>query len=111
MKAYLDPLLIVFIFLFNEVVAQTTRKALLQFRSYVFTLGVSKEGKLLIGTALGEMAFADSVNGFWHESWFSKDDRRMPGKLIVSAVISMQIQLLYAVVWKPGKAMILFIVL
>lgn len=72
MRAPVLPLLIVFIFLFKMSFAQTT-------------LGISKDEKLFIGTASGEMAFADSIKGSWRKSWFSKGVSLMPGTLIVRA--------------------------
>jgi photosystem II stability/assembly factor-like uncharacterized protein len=59
---------------FTICFAQTPDKALLKFQSYGGKLFVNKNEQLVIGTRVGEVAFASSINDYWQMSSPVKND-------------------------------------
>jgi hypothetical protein len=59
MKACILPLIIACIFYCSTSFAQTTGKALLKFENNNLTMGVSKQGQIIVSTEQGEVAFTD----------------------------------------------------
>jgi hypothetical protein len=68
MRTPVLSLIIALIFQSGISSAQTPEKALLQFESGAFNLMATKNGQLAIATKMGEVAFADSTNGFWRKT-------------------------------------------
>ena len=66
MRTLLVFLLIACFFQYSTSFAQTAEKALIHIDGYP-CLGVTKNEKLLIATRIGEVAFADSIKGFWQK--------------------------------------------
>ena len=47
--------------------AQPDEKTLLKFESGAFSMGVNNHEQICVGTRVGEVAFTDSVKGFWRK--------------------------------------------
>jgi hypothetical protein len=74
MKPPVLPLIVACVFQSSMLVAQTAEKALLKFESYAFSMGVNNHEQILVGTWMGEVAFPDSIKGFWRKASVTPGD-------------------------------------
>lgn len=67
MRALVLSLTVTCLFLSCISMAQPAGKALVRFESAAFSMGVNNHEQILVGTRVGEVAFTDSVKGFWRK--------------------------------------------
>jgi hypothetical protein len=67
MRACALPLIVACLFLNCLSMAQPAEKALLKFKSGALSMGINNHEQILVGTRVGEVAFTDSVKGFWRK--------------------------------------------
>lgn len=73
MRVPVFSLLITFIFLFRQSIAQTPGKYLMKFYDHYYSLAANKYGQLAIATKPGEVALASTENGIWRKTYLDKN--------------------------------------
>lgn len=82
MRTPVLPLIIACLFLSSTTMAQTAEKALLKFESSAFSMGVNNHEQILVATRGGEVAFTDSVKGFWRKGNVNPGSSTLSGPLL-----------------------------